>query len=203
MALYRVQCRLPATSGVVNDLAMNTWHFIADDLTALALAVTSLGTFYDGIDVIYPGTVDVANATYTAYDLDDEMPRAPVLEGTLGSMSSTGNPYPTEMAICLSFQAPRQSGVAQARRRGRVFLGPLDTGAGDSSGRPATSYITAIHDAADGLLTASDSASTWSWAVYSPTAGVAITVTNGWVDNAFDVQRRRGVDPTSRQTFSL
>jgi hypothetical protein len=42
----------------------------------------------------------------------------------------------------------------------------------------------------------------WTWIVVSEVAGLNdVIVTNGWVDNAFDIQRRRGVTPTSRSTF--
>jgi hypothetical protein len=41
------------------------------------------------------------------------------------------------------------------------------------------------------------------WAIYSPTANLHKTITDIWVDDAWDTQRRRGLAPTTRDTFVL
>jgi hypothetical protein len=38
--------------------------------------------------------------------------------------------------------------------------------------------------------------------LYSRTSGSSVLIDNGWVDNAPDIQRRRGIDPSARTTFS-
>jgi hypothetical protein len=40
------------------------------------------------------------------------------------------------------------------------------------------------------------------WCVWSVADQIAVPVANGWIDNAFDVQRRRGVDYTSRTLWA-
>jgi hypothetical protein len=109
---------------------------------------------------------------------------------------------PPEVAICLSYQAAKISGVPQARRRGRVFIGPLNTSAMGTDGRPATAFINALVGAADALKDPAG-APDWDWSTWSsfdPT--VSTVIDNGWVDNEFDTQRRRGRKYTTRTTFT-
>jgi hypothetical protein len=42
----------------------------------------------------------------------------------------------------------------------------------------------------------------WNWVAYSPTADEANQITNGWVDNAWDTQRRRGLYYSQRGTYT-
>jgi hypothetical protein len=58
--------------------------------------------------------------------------------------------------------------------------------------------ITTLAKALRDLIDASVTETTWSLAVYSVADAVAREVTNGWVDNAWDTQRRRGIDATAR-----
>jgi hypothetical protein len=41
------------------------------------------------------------------------------------------------------------------------------------------------------------------WSVYSPTTGQNNAITNLWVDNEWDTQRRRGLRPTSRSVATI
>jgi hypothetical protein len=202
MPLYRTQVELAATSGNALDKATNVWHFIADDLTALNLALTQVTTFYNAIDGQMSGNVAATGHRIRCYDLSDPEPRAPVVDQGLAGMTLGTTRTAPELAICVSFQAPRQSGVSQARRRGRLYLGPWKADVVDSTnGFPSAGALGVIGGAVQTLLDASQAAATWAWAVYSPTNAVAIEVTDAWLDNAFDVQRRRGVTATTRTTF--
>jgi hypothetical protein len=110
---------------------------------------------------------------------------------------------PPELAICVSFRAALASGVNAARRRGRVYIGPLSDNAREGGGDPqvASAARIALAQDADDLLTASNASADWSWGVYSRTDGILRPVVAGWVDDAFDVQRRRGLEPTTRSTY--
>ena len=99
-----------------------------------------------------------------------------------------------------------------SRRRGRIYLGPLAAVAADSStGRPNTSFVTAIKNAAAAYLASVTTDGTFTWVVHSHTTGASpgtydetgnsVTVNQGWVDNAWDTQRRRGMAPTTRSAF--
>jgi len=151
--------------------------------------------------------VDGANVRMKAYDLADPKPRAPKYNALLASLNanrSTGSAIPPEASICLSFQGARTSGASQARRRGRIFIPALAfLGAGTTSSFPdvPAGTRTDIAGAATALKTAT-SGHGFLWSVYSRVDSAAIPVTDGWVDNAIDTQRRRGNKATARTTWS-
>jgi len=134
--------------------------------------------------------------------MDDDTPRAPIYDDTfdLGS-NPTGDSLPPEIALCVSFQGARVSGTSQARRRGRVYLGPVREDDNSSVGVPGSSVINDATAFGNFLLGASIADADYTWSVYSTVDNALVTVTNGWVDNAWDVQRRRGLSPTTRVTF--
>lgn len=136
---------------------------------------------------------------------------------TMGA-SGTGNPLPAEVSLALSFHgdltnvpetAPNPDGPVPptirpaARRRGRIYIGPLMAIAGTTG-------------ASNDLVPTSAAKNTWSavgahlidnvpsgfvWDIVSKAGGEVHVVTGGYVDDAFDTQRRRGSAPTSRLTF--
>lgn len=136
------------------------------------------------------------------YDLAQPRPRAPMfdeqyeLEG-LG----VGEALPTEVALCLSYRAEYASGVPAARRRGRIYLGGFQAGF-NTQGRPTASARTTMATSARDLLQAANSAVSWEWQQYSQTLGVGTQVVAGWVDDAWDTQRRRGLPPSQRTTWT-
>ena len=203
MADYEVQFTLATTSGLLADYSTNIWSIFASTESDLPVAIAQLKDFYDAVRGVYSDNVTQGGHVIKAYNRDDTPPRAPVIEDTFTFVTApTGAPAPHEVAITMSFQGLVQSGSPQSRRRGRIYLGPVTTDAIDSDGRIASAYVTTVVDAGDGLLTASKAAGAWNWNVWSTVNGAGTTVDNGWCDNAFDTQRRRGRDATSRTTFS-
>ena len=205
MPAIRAMVVLNMTSSLPRDACVNTWYCLgtATEGTCDAFGA-ALGTFYDSISGVLARDIAPAPSRIKFYDMSTATPRAPIHEMALGMGAAPVNtPLPHELACCLSFQGPRISGISQARRRGRVYLGPLGTNVLLSDGKLSTTETDVIRDAAEVLLTASTEAGSWSWVVYSERSDPDATtfVTNGWVDDAFDVQRRRGVDATARQTF--
>lgn len=122
------------------------------------------------------------------------------------------SPLPAEVAICLSYHSAfgtdlEESGSMRpkARDRGRIYLGPLNilTLSEDSAGHEA--FVTpncrqTIAEAAAGFGADLDLA---TWCVWSRADAALKPVVAGYVDNAFDVQRRRGVKSTARFNFSI
>lgn len=203
MPNLRAQVTIAMTSGVAKDAAQNVWHFqSALATTPYTLITTALQTFYRAIEGIFPDTVSQGGHRVRIYDLADPEPRAPVHDATFTLNSApSGTQLPSECAVVLSFQGTRVSGQSQARRRGRVYLGPLDQ-AQLSSGRISAGTITTITTAASALLSSSTAAADWDWVVRSQVGATNVFVTNGWVDNAVDIQRRRGLEPTVRTTWT-
>lgn len=153
----------------------------------------------------YPGS------NIRVYDLDDPMPRAPLLDWPMtvgGHAGSSSKNLPDEVALCLSYSAGPASGLPIARRRGRVYIGPfsdnaLRTGEGVSTeSAPAVDLMETIVDAASNLQSVSGGAG-FDWSVWSPTDQAAVSIINWHVDNAWDTQRRRGNKPTARVSDSV
>lgn len=94
-----------------------------------------------------------------------------------------------------------------ARRRGRVFIGPISTGGiTENSGSnfeviPSTQLVGTIAQAAETELLGGAYTGGFEWVVYSPTDDDAYPVVEGFVDNAFDTQRRRGNESTGRSVW--
>ena len=57
--------------------------------------------------------------------------------------------------------------------------------------------------AGKGLINASHASTNWGWAVYSPFLDEWYPPTDGWVDNGWDIQRRRKKAASQRGTFDL
>lgn len=215
---YRAQVSITMDTGTPADACVNVFHFDADaDITLdesvrLDHITDRLTAFYQTIDgVLFPAEVGTT-AGLKIYDLADPEPRAPKRDTTIALTPAVTGAMPSEVAICLSYQAARESGVNHARRRGRVYLGPLHIGVLQTSAggsRPSTTARTSIATAATALA-ASTQVNRPVWAVFSPTRRAEggslddsfTDVEDGWVDDAFDIQRRRGLAPTARTLWT-
>jgi hypothetical protein len=135
--------------------------------------------------------------------------------------SETG--LPNEVACCLSMKNSILGSVPPPRRRGRVYLGPLNIGGLVASGgvwRPSVGLQEDLIEASQKMLTDA-AAQGLALVVYSrpyegrgvvprpghprgdlpaiaARSGEAYVVDSFWCDNAFDTQRRRGERPTAR-----
>lgn len=213
MSVLRAMVTIPRESGFPSDAVTNTWHFNtdgSDNDASAALILDRLDDFYNvdlGIQPVakyFSREIVGASTRLKVYNLDDDEPRSPILDAAMPLTEGTaGDALPSEIAVCLSYHLAPVSGLPQARRRGRIYLGPLSSQTqAFVSGECFVDggFIADICLAASALANA-DTADT-KWCVYSPTndSGIA-PVVGGWVDNAFDVQRRRGVDPTVRNTW--
>lgn len=108
--------------------------------------------------------------------------------------AGTGNP--TEVAICLSYTASDDVDASTPRRRGRIYLGPLDTN-GSGSVRPGAGMIDAVLDFGEALAQVGTASNT-TWKMYSQRDNVTAKIEAIFCDNAWDTQRRRGLKPTNR-----
>jgi hypothetical protein len=203
-------------TGIPADRAVNVFHFgsgsSAPSGTDLTNLTNALNTFWNGTSTgssaavySFMASVLAGSGTYSYYDLFDPEPRAPLRVDPFTGFTTGSTTFPEEVALVLSYQAQKLSGFDQASRRGRLFLGPLSTNAGSTaSGRPVTTANGIVDTwcaAASGLLVAT-SAAGQKWQVYSRKFDTSADVHDGWCDDAFDTQRRRGVAPTARQLWT-
>lgn len=228
--LIRADVELVADTGVPEDAIHNTFHFLSDQVSFTEdLRVYlrdeidrfyELGTGTDPplVDFLSPLVINNPHRIYF-YEVDPAtgLSGSPIAEAGWGLPATGGTPLPPEVALVATFHAdisdvseriavaptgPAGDILPRARRRGRIYFGPLNTSALGSSGRPATTLVTSLANAAQRLaegatLTHPDA----RLAVYSRADGVAREVTGGWVDDEFDTQRRRGRERTLRDTW--
>lgn len=218
--LCRAQVTIPRDTGIAEDNVVNTFYFDCNDTgigTAHSINNTTilsmLTTFYNAIDQ-YLSPVVGPSATVKLYDMRDATPRVPTGTGTIALTPGAGSGLPEEVALCLSFSGDIQSGDNPRRLRGRVYLGPLDSGNGiitNGAYRPASSMLTAIANAASAMAATHQNSQNEdvNWAIYSRALDnegslddAFNDVTNGWVDNSYDTQRRRGPKPSAKTLWT-
>lgn len=228
MGITRVQHIFNPKSGLAEDAVINTFYFqtavdptdtsdpSAQQIIDLRLAVynfyeTPPVASYPIINFLHLDGFAQPRHSFKFYNMDDPMPRAPFHTNTPAGQPSnpTTTGFPSEVAFCLSFRGPLESGGQPGRRRGRLYLGPIRNSVGTkevSSGqqRPDQDMMNVSVNAAKALQEAA-MATGAHWVVYSPTsrgAGTAAqastVITHAWADNAFDTQRRRGLAPSAR-----
>lgn len=232
MTLFRVQHIYNHKSGQAEDAILNTLYFSSivspptgtwlTDLDAAVLKFYNdpVGSPARSIHQ-YIGSVQMLTARETnkIYNMADDPPRIPVGNFTDPAPdwpNNTTPAMPSEVAICLSFRGNLESGQPAARRKGRIFIGPLNTSVlqADTNGtaRVHAELQQTFVNAAQRLQADAQTAG-FNWIVFSPTSVAAeqpsggdfgeFEVTSAWVDNAFDTQRRRGVNAGSRVTLAI
>ena len=170
----------------VNDTIANEFpgstdgHQLADDLL----------TIYD---TQFSSQVTSRERSVKVYGLGAP-PQFPIAEVTRNSgVGPPATPIPREVALCLSYD--NTPNLPRPRGRSDVPAWWLTTSPGN---RPATTEMQKLMDlaAAFGNLGGVDI----DWSVHSKVAGTTEKVTNYWVDDEWDTQRRRGLKATRRLT---
>lgn len=191
MPLYRMQVTLTDGIDAFTDIAAVTTFYLDDlgsqsDPTNLAQDTAAL---FAGFGQQWASPINrVEAAAYEIPDLLGGKTGPPKGVGSAPHVGNTGGPR--EVACCLSYYA----GQNTPRRRGRMYMGPF---VGTSLGvRPDPTLTAAILDLGDGILGLGGL--DVSWVQYSPTENTSQGVTDYYVDNAWDTQRSRGLDPTAR-----
>lgn len=202
-----VQITIKTADAIPENFITNTFAVTGDvDSPTDSLALMGcFKTFYDAIrGAIYPSTVAQNNHEFKLYIAGGPKPNYPLYENVWNFATAlSGNPLPSECAVCLSYAGVRIPGLAQARRRGRVYLGPCKDTL-NSVGRPLQASLTAILAAAQVLKdNIDDVPSAGAWAVWSPTNESAVALTDAWMDNAWDTQRSRGLIRTLKTMVPL
>lgn len=212
------QLRIPHRNLMPEDAVVNGFHFTGvDDTGDMVTAI--IGRLYrffcavppgpsNSLNTFMSGELNLPGARVKFYDWGDPEPRAPIADESpslvQGTPVATTN-LPGEVALCTSYRGPLVSGALPARRRGRLYIGPLNTGAvsasGTASARPSAAFRSTLSAATEEL--ASESTLGCRWVVWSRVNSEATAIEYGWVDDAFDTQRRRGVAATTRTNWSV
>jgi hypothetical protein len=139
----------------------------------------------------------------TVYDLGSGPPRDPDFTHTWNWQpdGSALTPMPREVALVLSYYAGRlelEPPIVAARRRGRLYLGPFTSEALSGDGTVVPNLQGVMQGAADNVLNTTEDV---AWMQLSSTNAAFSVVTGGFIDNAWDTQRSRGREPSSRVTW--
>lgn len=229
MQTCHVTVTLPAITGLAKDDVVNTFTFndpvgiLPADLDAIGAAIFD---FYRGVAAPQINTVDsyigpaISRSnlvTVRYYDVDGHLNGSPAgsperVDAAAfslgGSSSSTG--LPSEVACCITLYADYLGDVEfapgarpRARDRGRLYIGPLNTAAQTTAigrTRPDPAMITDFAESAARLARAPMGPKLVVWSRRSATVK---PVTRVSVDDAFDTQRRRGIDATTKTFRSV
>lgn len=222
MSIIRAMAIFQGASQLPEDRFVNTFYFqsASDYATAAPLAATAVDDFYSA--TTNPTQVHSIGAWMSpyvselyeirTYDMDEQIGdpplpkvRTPTIFSETRTASTSAGGLPEEIALCLTIRAavPPNS----PRRRGRLYLGPFANAAyvagvyaAGAQSHPNASLVTDIQHAAERLALHTDV----NWHVFSHASGDQyFRVTNGWVDDAWDIQRRRGPASTSRGPWSV
>lgn len=193
MPVYRMQCSFAADSALPRDRFVLTPHFSSvNPFPDMQSLVDDLADALAGFDQQGASGREV---NVRAYDAQSEPPNRPLAEATRAQGVAPASRTMREIALCLSFY----SQFNEPRRRGRLYL-PLFWIAGGSTVGPRPS---ADHISRAALLPAilqNLGGTDVDWCVFSRRDNQARAVTHWWIDDEFDVQRRRGLRPTGRTT---
>jgi len=215
--------RLPYTTGLPDDVAINTFAFHSDETTW-----TTTADLTDAIVAFYNATQsntnevsgmisEVVSRTTSAcsVSLAEIIDAGPTVDigpveyidtFTLGAagQGSTTVSLPLEVSVVSSFRNVSGTGPV-ARRRGRIFLGPLDISTLDTGGPyPLVQVGTtaALAEATETLAGSAWGVDNFQLSVWSRANGSLQPVEAGFVNNEFDTQRRRAADATARTSWS-
>ena len=231
---YLVRCIMTAQSGLPEDAIVNDWAFRSNlPLTpseAATLGLQGPGDFYrlgatlgDRVGSYIGSQVNrAATHTIAVYKIGDLGLGSPIVETAwLGpTLPNSAVNLPTEVAGVLSFHGsltdvPEEAGLIRpkARRRGRVFIGPLNeiaiTGDVDPAPKLTTQFTAAMRSNATAMadrveaLAIGGGAGTVRWCVWSRADETLYPVVGGWTDDAPDTQRRRGQEAQSRVVYTV
>ena len=210
MSTVRVMAVFQGFSGLSRDVFVNTFHFVGSGTydEDKALAHLEVRDFYNLATPVNAQSVGAYLSPWIlrdylikTYNLEDPPIRVPTnYEETLPTSFSSSSP-PEEVAACATLHGSVPP--ASARRRGRIYIGPLNQNAiqnGTSSTRckPDEGFINVLAAACARVI----DTPLIAWSIRSTRPAVNyVPIVSGYVDDAFDTQRRRGTDPTARTPF--
>lgn len=222
----RCKATIPHSSGLPEYAVVNTWSIISTDPASRQGAaeewVLRLEAFYAAFKNYMSSEYPMQGLTYEFIDLGDAKPRVPFHTAltAITAQASSLNDLPPEVSLCFSFRGATGSGLNAKRRRGRVYIGPLQIAAADSAA-PTNTLVDLVAGAGANL----EGSTYCQWAIHSPSTFHNVPVggrledypeevpallddsftpvTHYWVDNAWDTQRRRGKVRTYRKSFDV
>jgi hypothetical protein len=193
---FLAQIRIPSETGLPrDDFCINPcfrWMGVLSDLDDFASDLAA--SVHDKL-VGQPRPVNVK-----MYDLQGTKPIYPAGAGSKNPASPTpGATIPRELAVCLSFYGEHN----RPRNRGRLYI-PwccMTTSSASLENRPSVSTRTAVGSFAP--VFANAGGLDVQWIVWSRANQAATQVQNWFVDDEWDIIRKRGLRPSARTTGAI
>lgn len=186
---------LPSTEN--QDAMTNTLYF---NVTTGPIDPVGYQDLVDDLYAIYASRLWLVGRwlNVRAYDMDEAPtpgnPREIKAQKT-GEVSGTRTQGPHQLCLALSYYADRNL----AGRRGRIYCGPFLPA--QTNGHFATvDQQNHVLDLADDF--ANLGGVNVDWSLYSEKTGEHTRINHAWVDNSWDIQRRRKLRGTSRVSWS-
>lgn len=192
MARHDLQVVLKNASGLPQDVYINTLHFEVNAPDTLGGTMDDVAAAYLAHAQIFAGYIN--GMTIKAYP-PGLNPGGPELQKNY-TFAGTGGNSAAEVACCLSYATVDDPEASLPRRRGRIYIGPL-SGVQITNVRPSAFLQTEILALGQGLASAGNAGNS-TWLHYSKVDDAYTKIESIWVDDAWDVQRRRGLAPTTR-----
>lgn len=199
-------------SGLPEDRIVNVFHFVGTGAyeADAANAAGRVINFYNGLASGQTNPVGSylsswvnRTAEVRTYDLTTAKPRVPTITPFEIAAFLSNSGLPEEVCIVTTFYG---SPPVTRRRRGRLYIGPINGattainyGSQTGPSAPNQQMILDLRDATKALAVPG----TVQWCIRSslPSENF-VPVAAGYVDNAFDTQRRRGPDATTREQWT-
>lgn len=229
-ASLQIIAKLPFLPADDKNVAQNTFffHTTNGDLASLATywAPKIIEFYNDGIDTEAP-IASYLSPTIVRDECSLEFRSVNFETGVIGTLLNEqiftledivgdAPSLPNEVAFVLTIGTKETSATTlqKARRRGRLYLGPLCadamTAQNNVAAVPNASFMEAVVGAGErlaewswGVGAQSGIEADGQWVVWSRTGETYGSVNGGWVDNAWDSQRRRGTEPTAKTTWKI
>lgn len=188
MPVWRMQCALQADSLFPADACIITPHFhdagpTSDPATLANDLATALQTYWGATKQL----------TVKAYDAEGTPPVYPAATVVKNPGLAGSTDCVREAAVCLSFRGS----VNRPSMRGRLYLPSFTLGtASTNAPRPSSAMRTKVGQLVP-ILTGLGGVDV-DWVVWSRKEQTAHPVQYWWVDDAWDIQRSRGLRPTVR-----
>jgi|SRR3954468_486110 hypothetical protein len=190
MSIWRAQIILGADGPLPKDRMILTPHFKHTGPT-----IDVDGLCQDLVNGISTLTGNFREVRVKMYDAEAAKPVFPSADKQKNTGLFPAGTTPRELCLCLSYYADTN----RPRRRGRLYL-PMFMVGGAAGLRPTTTQQTT----AGGIVPVLSGLGgiDVDWVVWSRRDNAAHTVTNWYVNDEWDIQRRRGLRETARITGS-
>ena len=186
--VYRAQIAVGSDTAFPRDRVCITPHF---NDSADGNAQTLATDLADKMNTFFTSTREIV---VKVYDAQKGKPNPPMATATRAAGLTPAAAVNREVSICLSYYATTNA----PRHRGRIYIPAFWVSTGSLGVRPTGAQMTAIEQFVS--MFATSGPASVIWCVYSRKDQVARNVTNWWVDDEWDSQRRRGLRSSTRNT---